>query len=222
MKFIRKIFGRVEKMFVALDRFIQMVEKMKKESMAVDIVDSAKSVFAHFGFQKTSMDMIAKSIGKGKSSIYYYFRSKEDIFQAVVEKEAVEVRKEIMDAVNSKDLPRQKLKTYILMRLKTLDKMDNLSNALRNDYLSHLQFISEVKARYREEELKMVSDILLYGEEMEKFSFVSVKAVSRAIVLAISGFEMEYFISPMKEDLTDMEQSLDQFLDIFYKGLAKA
>lgn len=194
---------------------------MKKEHMAIDIVNSAKSVFARFGFHKTSMDMIAQSIGKGKSSIYYYFRSKEDIFQAVVENEAIEVRKEIMEAVNSKTLPREKLKTYILMRLKTLDKMDNLSNALRSDYLSHLKFINTVKTKYREEELKVVSDILLFGEKEEKFSFDSVTMVSKAIVLAISGFEMEYFISPMKEDLTDMEHALDQFLNIFYTGLAK-
>jgi AcrR family transcriptional regulator len=193
---------------------------MKKENMAIDIVDSAKSVFARFGFHKTSMEMIAKSIGKGKSSIYYYFRSKEEIFQAVVEKEAVEMRKEIMNAVNSESTPRGKLKTYILTRLRTLEKMDNLSNALRNDYLSHLQFINEVKARYRKEELKMVSDILDFGQEKEKFIFDNVKVVSKAIVLAISGLEMEYFISPIKEDLSDMEQTLDQLLNVFYKGLA--
>jgi len=61
MKFFWKLLGREEQMLATLDRFIQMVEKMKKESMAIDIVDSAKSVFAHFGFQKTSMD-----IGTGK------------------------------------------------------------------------------------------------------------------------------------------------------------
>ncbi|PID91704.1 MAG: TetR family transcriptional regulator [Bacteroidetes bacterium] len=195
---------------------------MRKENTSLDIVHAAKSVFARFGFKKTSMDMIARSIGKGKSSIYYYFKSKEDIFQAVVEQEAIELKNEIYHAVNSVELPRQKLKTYILTRLKTLEKMDNLSNALRGDYLSNLHFINQVKARYRAEEMEMVSEILLYGQQRGKFEFENVREVAKPIVLAISGLEMEYFINPMKEDMNEMERNLDLLLDVFFKGLSKS
>ena len=45
-------------------------------------------------FRKTTMDEIAQAARKGKSSIYYYFTSKEDIFRAIVEKETKMLRKQ--------------------------------------------------------------------------------------------------------------------------------
>ena len=52
------------------------------------IIKIAALIFSKYGFSKTTVDEIAKAARKGKSTIYYYFKSKEDIFQAVVEKEA--------------------------------------------------------------------------------------------------------------------------------------
>ena len=59
------------------------------------IVGIASEVFAKFGFKKTTVDDIAQALRKGKSSIYYYFSSKEDIFKAVVDKEADALREKI-------------------------------------------------------------------------------------------------------------------------------
>ena len=44
------------------------------------IIAAAEQMFAHFGIQKTTMEEIAKKVHMGKSTLYYYFKSKEDIF----------------------------------------------------------------------------------------------------------------------------------------------
>jgi AcrR family transcriptional regulator len=59
------------------------IEKAREE-----IVEIARGIFAKFGFRKTSMDEIAKAVKKAKSSLYYYFQNKEEVFQAVIEREA--------------------------------------------------------------------------------------------------------------------------------------
>ena len=48
------------------------------------ILNAAQKRFAHFGISKTSMEDIAADIGLSKSSLYYYFTTKEDIFKAVI------------------------------------------------------------------------------------------------------------------------------------------
>ena len=53
-----------------------------------EIVEIAKDIFARFGFKKTTVEEIAKAARKTKSSLYYYFNNKEEIFQAVIEHEA--------------------------------------------------------------------------------------------------------------------------------------
>jgi len=58
----------------------------KSEEKKNILLQVAQSIFARFGLFKTTVDEIAKAARMGKSSIYYYFRSKEDIFKAVLEK----------------------------------------------------------------------------------------------------------------------------------------
>jgi AcrR family transcriptional regulator len=47
------------------------------------IVKSATIFFSKYGFYKTTVDEIAKHIHKAKGGIYYYFKSKEELFNEV-------------------------------------------------------------------------------------------------------------------------------------------
>ena len=59
----------------------------KSEDTKSFIVDVAGKIFARYGFKKTTMEEIAKVMHKGRSTIYHYFKNKEDIFCAIIEKE---------------------------------------------------------------------------------------------------------------------------------------
>ncbi|MBU2979572.1 TetR/AcrR family transcriptional regulator [Alteromonas sp. C1M14] len=58
---------------------------MKTEARRHAIVEAAKYVFRQYGFEVASMDMIAKEFGGSKATLYNYFKSKEEIFFAVVQ-----------------------------------------------------------------------------------------------------------------------------------------
>lgn len=49
-----------------------------------DILDGARRVFFDKGFDGASMDEVAKTAGVSKATIYVYFSSKEDLFEALV------------------------------------------------------------------------------------------------------------------------------------------
>ena len=59
----------------------------KKDLNRENILKIAREIFSKYGFKKTTLDDIANAVRKGKSSLYYYFESKEDLFQAVILKE---------------------------------------------------------------------------------------------------------------------------------------
>ncbi|MET0455796.1 MAG: helix-turn-helix domain-containing protein [Mycobacterium sp.] len=48
------------------------------------VLDAAVALFAEHGLHGTSLQMIADRIGVGKASVYYQFRSKEDIALEVI------------------------------------------------------------------------------------------------------------------------------------------
>ena len=61
---------------------------VNKEEFRKKIIVSSGQIFSRYGFRKTTMEEISRALKMGKSSVYYYFRSKEDIFEAVVLYEA--------------------------------------------------------------------------------------------------------------------------------------
>ena len=68
------------------------------------ILNVAGSIFGRFGFQKTTVAEIARAAHNVKGSVYYYFRSKEELFQKVVEREAKIITRELIKAINIRDL----------------------------------------------------------------------------------------------------------------------
>ena len=99
------------------------------------IVETSRKVFGRFGFKKTTMEEIANAVHKGRSSIYHYFKNKKDVFRAILEKEGDIYITEVRNAVNAHDIPAEKMRIYIITRMKTLQQLANLYKALKEDYL---------------------------------------------------------------------------------------
>lgn len=51
-----------------------------------EILDAAAQVFARLGFARARMDDIAQEAGLSKGTLYLYFRSKEDLIQALLDR----------------------------------------------------------------------------------------------------------------------------------------
>ena len=51
------------------------------------LVDVARQLFAKNGLENTTMNDIAMQSGKGRRTLYTYFKSKEEIYYAVIEGE---------------------------------------------------------------------------------------------------------------------------------------
>jgi AcrR family transcriptional regulator len=49
------------------------------------VLDAAKKAFAHHGYAGTNVNLVAREAGISVGSLYQYFRTKEDIFLALIE-----------------------------------------------------------------------------------------------------------------------------------------
>ena len=56
-----------------------------KDQRVLQILEAATELFAKHGFDRTSVDEIAKKAGLSKGAIYWYFPSKEKILVALAE-----------------------------------------------------------------------------------------------------------------------------------------
>lgn len=186
------------------------------------IINTSREIFARFGFKKTTMDEIARATYKAKSSIYHYFASKEEIFQSVIEKESNTLKEEITKAINQENTPQQKLRAYVLTRMRVLNELVNFYIALKDDYLKHFGYIEKLREKYYKDEIKIIENILWEGNNEGIFFIDNVELTAHAILIALRGFEYPWIIekkAPYYD--TQIETALNSLLDILFYGIVK-
>ena len=90
---------------------------MKTTNKKLQIISAAKQCFAQYGYDKTTLDDIGKRLGLNKSSLYYYFKNKEEIFTAVVLEEADSIVDGLQTEMESKTSPEEKIQLYMKKRI---------------------------------------------------------------------------------------------------------
>lgn len=190
----------------------------KKDANRESILKIAQEIFSKYGYKKTTLDDIANAVRKGKSSLYYYFSSKEDLFQAVIQKEVDILRKELEIVVNRNTDPVDKLRDYILTKLTTFRSMANFYNALEND-VTAIEFIENVKSRHRQEEIRMIKRILIEGVRKNIFEVYDLTLAAIGITTAIKGLEMPLAAGDYSK--VNLEHSVDNIVKILCYGVMK-
>ncbi len=66
-----------------MSKFKKLPEKVRREQ----ILDAALELFSRDGYEKVSMNQLAKQAGLTKGGVYFHFSSKEEVFTAMVEAE---------------------------------------------------------------------------------------------------------------------------------------
>ena len=191
---------------------------MKIDNTKEQIIKVARQIFSKFGFQKTTVDEIAKAAHKAKGSVYYYFKNKEELFQSVVEKEFQTLRTELIKAIDAGGNAKEKMTNYIKVRMKTLNELSNIYNVLKNDYLNYLNFIEHIREKYDNEEIVLVKSILTTGVICNEFDIEDEEQTAFAIVTALKGLEIPLIIN---NKYSKLEQRLDFMINILIRGIEK-
>lgn len=181
------------------------------------LIQVARLVFARYGFRKTTLDDIASEAHRGKSTIYYYFKSKDEIFKAVIDCEAEIRAKSIEDHINKTEDPRQKLRTYIYVRMRTLKMVVNYYEALKNDLLDQLYFVDNLRTEHFEAEITRIKKLLVEGIESGDFTIQNPDLTAKTIVTALHGFEVPLILKNLPDE--ELEKAVDEMLNILFFGI---
>jgi len=189
---------------------------MAEKDMREQIIESAKDIFSRFGFRKSTVDDIARSIHKAKSSIYYYFGSKEEIFEEVIRREYTYLKDRLSDALADEDTPEGKLRAYVLTRLRVLLKVSNFYGAITSEYLSYFGLIEKLRKDYVQEEVQVFRGILQEGVEKGVFKIKNIDITARTVITAMKGLEYDWATT---ENASELEKDVEKILDIVLYGI---
>ncbi len=201
-----------------MDYSNKLVEMSKKDFFKEKIVETARMVFSKIGFRKTTMVDIANALYKAKSSLYHYFRSKEEIIKAVVEREAEIFKNKLEEAIESTGDPKEKLTRYVKTRMKTFNLLANFYTAFKEEYLENYNFINKLRKDYDRYELEAIKNILIEGNEKGIFKVENTELTSWAIITAMKG--LEYPMALLKPT-PDLEKNIDILLQVLFHGIVR-
>ena len=91
--------------------------KVVSEFRRAEIVDAARSVFARRGFARGIMDEIAKEAGIAKGTIYLYFRSKTEVYKAVLDRDMKALKKSTLERIDAAHGLRNKIGAFTVARI---------------------------------------------------------------------------------------------------------
>ncbi len=191
---------------------------VNKDEIREKIIKTAGKIFSRYGFRKTTIEEIAQALKMGKSSIYYYFESKEEIFEAVVLYEANILKYELTTAIKSVESPTDKMKNYVFVRMRALEKLSNYYNAIFDKNLDHFNFIERVRVKYDLEELAMLRLILYHGTREKVFNIKNSEYTALAIQTTLKGLEVPLF---WKKKEVNIQNRLEAILDVLFNGIIR-
>jgi AcrR family transcriptional regulator len=180
------------------------------------VVSAAGELFARFGLEKTTMEDIGAACHKAKSSLYYYFRSKEDIFAEVIRREIAGLQETILREMKREDDPYNRFRTFVMTKLTYLIETQNKYVTIREDYLRNYDFINSLTEEYCAWELNLIEGILSHGRDRGAFNVMDTKGTSRALYFAIKGIEYPWIVNFSKREI---ERGIDLLVDILLSGI---
>lgn len=102
-------------MYLSRDKLNFSEEKMtaKGEIERKQLIkENARKLFNRFGYQKTSLDDIARQCGLAKPTLYYYYPNKEAVFDEIVLEDARQILQNVEAAIDPHLPADQKFVTF--------------------------------------------------------------------------------------------------------------
>lgn len=184
------------------------------------LVDVARQLFAKNGVEDTTMNDIALASKKGRRTLYTYFKSKEEIYWAVVESE-LEMLTEEMKKVSEKNIsPDEKIIELIYARLETIKQVVYRNGTLKADFFRDIWTVETCRKNFDKNEMKLFRDVLSEGKEKGVFTIDDVNMTAEILHYSIKGIEIPFIRGLIGRGLP-AEQSKLYVMHLVFGALGK-
>jgi len=90
---------------------------MSQSPTQIRIIEAAIPLFARKGFEGVSVENIVKAAGINKATLYYHYKGKKELFEAVLHHEFSQLIDRLLRSIECIDDPVEQLRSYIEVML---------------------------------------------------------------------------------------------------------
>jgi AcrR family transcriptional regulator len=185
------------------------------------ILEAAIQCFADKGYQATSIQEIADTLGIAKGSLYFYFKSKEDLLVSICRYYFERITVKFWETMEDSQLtPREKLIAQVIENYEQFIEHSDFVKMLMKERFEVNQEIHELIFTLRAQQLSGNQQCILelYGEEIRSISF----DLATIFIAMINGYMGYVMMEQIKLDFKHVSEFLlDRLDDIAQSMLAK-
>lgn len=185
------------------------------------LIDVARQLFARQGVAATTMNDIAQASGKGRRTIYTYFKSKNDIYRAVVESESEHLYARLEGLSNRDMPPEEKLLAYISTRLEAVKEAVMRNGSLRAEFFRDIWKVEHVRRGIDEREVALLRNILEEGVAQGVFHIPNIATTASVLHCAMRGLDVPYIRDSFSDLGVDRARLKDYMLDFILYGIKR-
>jgi AcrR family transcriptional regulator len=189
-------------------------------AMRDKILDATERLMARLGYEKMTMDDIAREAAIGRRTIYLYFPSKEETALGTIDR-IVERVKQRLGELASASLPwderlRRMVLTRVMFRFDSVrsyyHSIDEIFRSLRSSYMAR-------RARYFAEEAELFADVLARGRDEGAFQVDDPEAAATTLLLATNSLLPSSLSTRELGERAEVEARAAHIIDLFLSGL---
>lgn len=181
-----------------------------------EIIDKATELFISKGYESTSVNMIVEELGIAKGTFYHYFKSKEEVLEAVLEElldsYAVNI-KAMLDRSNMNGLE----KFLLLMKniMSPNQGPEELTKHIEDNRDARLH--QQLDQKFIEKFNPIIVEVLDQGVQEGLFSIIHTEEITEILLMGIRGFMHNHM--PRFGDALYMQQKVAALEELFNKVL---
>ena len=190
------------------------------------ILDVTKKLIVQYGYAKTTLDDIASALGIKKSSLYYYYKNKEDIIYEVMKREKSLYLKCIKEALEIEGSTLDKMINYECAKENYLKKSFTPFDLTVNQVYEIKRDIQELLKDIECEEKKIIAKVLKDGIENNELKRLNKNQVAEIIINISEAIRIKEFYNSetqrMKEsDFDKVLKQTEEIINLIFNGIKK-
>lgn len=199
---------------------------IREDLIQEQILQAARQLFQQHGLSKVTMDDVAKAIGKGRSSLYYYYKSKDEIFDAVMDAEIAAILTEMTRAVGQASSLEQKVRAFFVTKLEMLGKRRSYFNSIdvgmdAEEMSNFTKAKHAIHGRIIKQEGILLRQLITEGMEKGELRAMDQKDLNVLIFVLLSslhGLKREII---HEDDFSLIKPAIDTLTNLILHGLEK-
>ena len=169
------------------------------------LIEMARELFARNGLEGTTMNDIAKASGRGRRTLYTYFRHKEEIYYALIEEELALLSEKLKAVQTMHAEPEEKIFALVYSHLSIIRETVLRNGSLRAEFFRNIWMVEKVRRTFDAHEHRILRAVLQEGIDKGRFRIEDVGLMTDIIHYSVKGLEVPYIYDRLGEGLTEDE-----------------